>query len=431
MLEAGLILLAVLSFSLVIQEKFKVPMPITVIGTVLLLASFNIKIFDVNNALFDQVVLLLLPLLLTVDILHLNPKELKQNWLSVFGTAGVAVVLSIVAGLVFQSVILPDHAIGTAAMVALMTMVVATDPVTVAAVFGNYNLPHRLKFLAESESLHNDATAFIIFSIAVLLMTQDMSTSQIAGKAVSTLLGAVAVGALIGYLGLQLLRMSHEPITEAFIILFVAMGAFWGAEHFHFAGILAVVVSVVFMTSFIYSQYEKLQARIEAAEAEVSSQFTSKRLLNLEHLVHTYQNQKQIIKVIGFTALIANAVLFVSMADLINFSLLRTYWQEIVAVFIATTLIRGGVLALFAKASNATKKMQDISPDWWAILTFAGVKGGLSILMLHMLPQDYEHLALFEAIVIGNIILSTLVYSLALTLIIAFRQTQINLQTIR
>ncbi len=47
-------------------------------------------------------------------------------------------------------------------------------------------------------------------------------------------------------------------------------------------------------------------------------------------------------------------------------------------------------------------------------MSAAGVKGGISILMLHMLPRGFEHRELFEAVIIGQILLSTFIYPIIL-----------------
>jgi CPA1 family monovalent cation:H+ antiporter len=51
-------------------------------------------------------------------------------------------------------------------------------------------------------------------------------------------------------------------------------------------------------------------------------------------------------------------------------------------------------------------------------LTFAGIKGGLSIVMLTMIPRSFEHLEMFKAVVIGVILLSTFIYSAILIIVI-------------
>ena len=72
-----------------------------------------------------------------------------------------------------------------------------------------------------------------------------------------------------------------------------------------------------------------------------------------------------------------------------------------------------------ALITNQTTKMTSVNFRWWGVLTFAGIKGGLSIVMLMMIPASFEHLELFTAIVVGVIMLSTFVYSLILLTIIS------------
>lgn len=63
--------------------------------------------------------------------------------------------------------------------------------------------------------------------------------------------------------------------------------------------------------------------------------------------------------------------------------------------------------------------MANVSFRWWGVLTFAGIKGGLSIVMLTMIPSTFEHLEMFKAVVIGVIMLSTFIYSGILLAIIS------------
>jgi len=440
MLEAGLMIIALMVTALILQEKGKIPLPISLISIVLVLAHFNIHPIDINAERFDQLLLLLLPLMLIGDVMQLETDELKKNWLSVFGTAGVAVGLSILAGVLLQDIMLPNYAISLPAMIALMAMVVATDPVTVASVFNTAKVPHKLKFLAESESLFNDATAFAIFSIAVTLMHEPLGFTEIAWSFTLSAGGALITGAIVGLLGIYLLKLSDNPITETGILLLIAYSAFLISEHFHFAGIFAIVVSMVLANALITSRdklFETSQLdhqpnqnqnqnqnhlNAKPIQSRLGKLHAVKQYMSLHHLTATHKNRLEIIGFISFTALFANVILFVSISEIINWHELQTYWKEILSVFIVSTLIRGMVLGQFAWVSNRSAKMQDVSLDWWAILTFAGVKGGLSILMVHMIPASFEYKALFEAIVVGNIILSIFIYAPAMMLIIKFRK---------
>lgn len=438
MLEAGLMIIALMVTALIIQEKLKIPLPISLISIVFLLAHYNIHPIDINAERFDQLLLLLLPLMLIGDVLQLETADLKKHWLSIFGTAGIAVVLSIMAGVFLKDIMLPDYAISIPAMVALMAMVVATDPVTVGSIFSTTKIPHNLKFLAESESLFNDASAFAIFSVAITLMHQPLGTLDIAYSFVFSAGGALITGAIVGIIGMYVLKLSDNPITETGIILMIAYSAFLLSEHYNFAGIFAIVVSMGLAKALITSK-EKLFAESEPVtdhtnqsvfserkELTQSKFSTLKHFMSLKHLNATHKNSQQIIGFITFTALFANVILFVSISEIIDLKLLETYWKEILSVFVVTTFIRALVLGQFAWVSNRSIKMQNVNLDWWAILVFAGVKGGLSILMVHMIPNSFEYKTLFEAIVVGNIILSIFLYAPIMMLVIKLRKNVLS-----
>ncbi len=442
MLEAGLMIIALMVLSLIIQEKIRIPLPITLIVTVSLLAHFNIHPININDDGFDHLLLFLLPLLLMGDVMQLKTEDLKDNWLSVMSTAGIAVTLSVFAGVLLQPIMLPNYALSVPAMIALMSMVIATDPVTVASIFSTTKLPHKLKFLAESESLFNDVSAFAIFTIAITLMSQPMTTSEIITSFSISTGGALLSGVIVGIIGMYLLKLSDDPITETGILLIIAYSALLIAEHFHFAGIFAIVVSMVLANSLINSDEPFVgETEPNIADRKPMSQFSSRQslkkkpptdlpnFLSLKHLKATKKNRPIILGFIGFAALFANVILFVSISEMINLTLLSLYWREILSVFVVTTFIRGMMMGQFAWISNKTDKMQNITTDWWIILTFAGVKGGLSILMVHMIPDAFEFKTLFEAIVIGNIILSIFIYSPLMMLTIKLRQAHLIANT--
>jgi CPA1 family monovalent cation:H+ antiporter len=72
--------------------------------------------------------------------------------------------------------------------------------------------------------------------------------------------------------------------------------------------------------------------------------------------------------------------------------------------------------------------MTDVGVRWWGVLTFAGIKGGLSIVMLTMIPASFEHLEMFKAVVIGVIMLSTFIYSGLLLVIIGMNSDAFRLE---
>lgn len=428
MIETAIVLLSILVVSLIIQERIKIPMPITTITIVAGMAINGYHPIDINDHSFDDILTMILPLLILADVVHLKPKLVRKHWKSIFATAGVAVVLSIIAGVLLREYILPEYHIAIPVMIMLMTTVIATDPVTTGAIFGNYDLPEDLKFLVESESLFNDATSVIAFTLALWAYQHpDVTSMALVQMGADKVIFSVVVGMVIGLLCVVALELVVETMAEAAILILSAMLSFFVAEHvFHASGIFAVVVGALTVTSAIYLKCKHSEEALHNFENdEMGHKLTRSLLSKLENLAITANNKESIFGYISFLALFANTVLFVSMASLINFELIFFYWKEVLSVFIASFMIRGGVMWAFMKFSNIIPNMRSISFDWWLVMTGAGIKGGISILLLHLMG-DVPNKELFEAIVVGNIILSTFVFSVVLTLIIKFRGKQIN-----
>lgn len=409
MIEVGLFVLAVASVSNLLQEKLKIPASMTCVAIALLAKVSGIGGIVTDNEMFDSIILLLLPLLLAVDVLHLKLEDVKKHALSLTYVAGVSVGLSVAAGILINSLILPGYDISIPALVMLFCMVSATDPVAVGAVFGNYKVPHNLKVLAEGESLFNDATALVIFSIALMVINTpgDLSGLSIAWKSFQIIFFAIVIGGAVGFIGLMLISITRNTTTETCMILGVAFASFYVAEHWHFSGILAEITGLLIANHVITKRIEDDEKKGRDTEANPKKS---------RPILVSKLNQQRILGNIHFAAFIGIVILFLSIGDVVNFANLILYWKEVLSVFAASTVIRMVMMLKFSVISNATNKMQNISLHWYKILVFAGVKGGLSILMLHLMPTDFEHKDLFEAIVVGVILLTTFLYPVMLTL---------------
>jgi len=101
---------------------------------------------------------------------------------------------------------------------------------------------------------------------------------------------------------------------------------------------------------------------------------------------------------------------------MVDFHLLWEYKTEILTMFLATTLIRAISMAKFMYFGNV-KALTSIKPvglEGWFILTFSGMKGALSIILVHMIPDSFPHKEMFEAVTIGVVVLSIFVYGTTL-----------------
>jgi CPA1 family monovalent cation:H+ antiporter len=126
-----------------------------------------------------------------------------------------------------------------------------TDPVAVVAVFRRLGVPKRLTTLVEAESLFNDGTGIVLFTIALqaVLAGQFHLESGIL-HFVELSVGGLAIGTLIGFL-LSMLTTRIDDTQVA--ITYTAIGAYGTyllAEAIHVSGILAVVAAALVLGNY-------------------------------------------------------------------------------------------------------------------------------------------------------------------------------------
>ncbi|HHD75203.1 MAG TPA: sodium:proton antiporter [Campylobacterales bacterium] len=438
-----LALLAILFIAIELQKYFKIPSPITLIGLSYLFYYLFPSMVLFSEESFAQLVLFLIPILIAADALHLKLDDLRKNALSLFYVAAFSVAISILFGIIVANTFFMEYALSTGAIIALFAMVLATDPVSVVSVFSSFKVPHKLKILAEGESLFNDATALIIFMFIAIPMINgvEIGAVDIAIVSLKVIFFSVLIGLLVGYAGVVVMRLTSDPMSELVVILLTAYGAFEIAEVFHFAGLLAVIVAIITLNTITQKSFDEKERQVEKARNIVNRTNKSKKIFSKSFMsgitrklstdVSSIERHKQNLNYVGVLALLANTFLFMSMASIVHVEELLAYKKEILLMFLITTVIRAFMMGTFGIVSNLTRTMTDIGVRWWSVLLFAGIKGGLSIVMLQMLPKGFEHQAMFEAIVIGVILLSTFVYAIVLVGIIMLNKKNFDEEVAR
>src|SRR6478609_187181 len=144
-------------------RRIGVPYPVVlaVAGTALALVP-NAPEFALDPELV--LALFVAPILLDAAF-DTSPRDLRRNWLSVGSLVVVAVGVTTVAVAAVARWLVPD--LPWAAAVALGAIVAPPDAVAATAVLRRLRPPHRLLVILEGESLLNDATALLIYRVAV------------------------------------------------------------------------------------------------------------------------------------------------------------------------------------------------------------------------------------------------------------------------
>jgi monovalent cation/hydrogen antiporter len=185
-------------------------------------------------------------------------RDLRDNWVPVTGLVVFAVALTTVAVAAVTRVLIPDISWGPA--IALGAIVAPPDAVAATAVLRQLHPPHRILTILEGESLLNDATALLIYRLAVgAVAANGFSAAVVAPTFLLAVVGSVLAGPALGWLTLQLLdRVQHVPTT--IILQFAStLGVWILAEHVGLSGVLTMVCYAITVAQ---TAPERIPARI-------------------------------------------------------------------------------------------------------------------------------------------------------------------------
>jgi len=173
-----------------------------------------------------------------------SPRDLRRNWRAVTGLALVAVGLTVTAVAVVARWMVPG--LPWAAAIALGAIVAPPDAAAATAVLRQLRPPHRILVILEGESLFNDASALLVYRLAVVAAVTGTFRGWIA---VPTLL-LVAVGSAL--LGAVLSRVliyvtaRVRDVPTAVIVQFLGTFAVWMlADRLGLSAIITVVVFAI------------------------------------------------------------------------------------------------------------------------------------------------------------------------------------------
>lgn len=238
-IESLSVLLLVAGLVAMIARRIKLPYTVALVLAGCGLAWFPFRFtFSLTQ---DLVFTALLPPLIFEAAFHVEWREFRKQITLLLTLATVGVLLS--AGVVALGVYYLLHwqwGIGLVVGVLLS----ATDTVSVLATFKQIGVKGRLLLLVEGESLLNDGTAAVLFSMALALLRGDAFHM---GSAFATFLATVVGGAVCGGLVagtvLGLAGETEDPLIEITFTTVAAYGAFLFAEYFHMSGVIATMTA--------------------------------------------------------------------------------------------------------------------------------------------------------------------------------------------
>ena len=303
--------------------------------------------------------------------------------------------------------------ISFAVALALGAVVAPPDAVAATTIARRVGLPRRVVTILEGESLVNDATAIVMVRAAIAAIAGSVSLWQIGGGFVLSVLGGAAIGFAIAYVVGRLRNRIHDDLTDVAVSLLTPWVAYLLAEEVQIpglegnpSGVLAVVVAGLILghkSPIIQSASSRMIERTNWA-------MISFVLANAVFLLIGMQ-VRSILNDLGKSELSPGLIIGSAVSALIGVIVLRIVW-----VIPATYLPR----LLPGIAKNEPR------PPWQsvAIVSWAGMRGVVTLAAVFLLPTNTPHREVLVAIAFFVTAGTLLVQGLTLPLLARWLKVQ-------
>jgi monovalent cation:H+ antiporter, CPA1 family len=326
----------------------------------------------------------MLGFLLFAGSVHIDAQTLhRQRWpVIILSTAGVVISTFIIGGLLF--LLFGWFGLGIPFIYCLLfaALISPTDPVAVLAILRRSGIPEPLEMKIAGESLFNDGVAVVVF-VTILEVAQggagNFSFTNTMLLFLREAFGGLLFGLLLGHLGYLAIRSVEKFEVEVLISIALVMGGYFLAGMIQISGPLAMVVAGIYIGS---------KSRAHGV-SELSKNYLNKFWELVDELLNAI-----LFLLIGFEMLVVkfSTTLFIIGVITILIVLLARW----ISVAIPVSLLR--LRMKFEK--NAI-----------AILTWGGIRGGLSVALALSLPAEMhrdEFVSITYIIVIFSIIVQGL-----------------------
>jgi monovalent cation/hydrogen antiporter len=167
-------------------------------------------------------------------------RDLRTNWRPIAGLAIAAVGTTVLAVALAAHWLIPEMPWPVA--IALGAIVAPPDAAAATAVMRQVNLPHRLLKILEGESLLNDASALLVYRLAIMAVTAgQLGFGSYAPVFVLTVVGSLAAGLACAYALRSLTTALHDVPTAVIVQFATTFGVWIVAEAIGLSGILTLV----------------------------------------------------------------------------------------------------------------------------------------------------------------------------------------------
>lgn len=384
------------SFGYINERFFKFPVPIALMSfslifslLLVLLGKAGLPFDDTARAVlqhFDFSTFLLhgiLSFLLFAGAVRADLNDLLTQKLVVIllATLGVALSTAIVGFLSQWLLQALGFSIPLIYCLLFGALISPTDPIAVMSLLKSMNLPKSVHTKIMGESLFNDGVAVVLFLTLLGIAVGDAvpTTMTLSALLLREIVGGAILGLLCGGLAYYLLKGVKSAQVAIFITLALVSGSYALADSWHLSGPIAVVAAGLLIGNLL-----RLSHRVRARLDEFWEMFDE----------------------------LLNALLFILIG--LEVLIMPFEWHYLTAGLLLVPVVLAARYISVSIPVLLLKPFRRFTPNIVMLLTWGGLRGGISIAMALSLPSSAER-ELIVAMTYVVVIVSVLFQGLALT----------------
>lgn len=371
----------------ILAKRLRIPYTVALVVGGLLLGAVRIPLLSPLQSgnrpdwlTPDVILILFLPALVFEGSVKLDLRELLRNSVPLLVLANAGVLLA-----AFATGYIVHWLIGLPVLVALLfgSIISATDPISVLAIFKDLKVNKRLSLIIEGESLLNDGTAVVLFGIVFGAIVAEKFSVP---RGVAQYLLAVAAGALLGsalgYVASRITGAVDDSQIEITLSTILAYGSYLLAFHLHLSGVIATASAGLILGN--YGSKTGMSIRTRTAMESFWEYFS----------------------------FVMNSLVFLLIGLEIHVRQLLRNWT-VVALAVAAMLV-GRVLSVYLLIPLSNRFSEKISFRWQLVIVWGGLRGALALALALSLPSTFPYREQILDLTFGVVIFSIVVQGLTI-----------------